>query len=80
MIAVPDSGYQEHAWCWKKQGHSVFRYQAEDLTGDNFHDLLSQIDVLVVINRIIRQGSCFHLNAYASVISTWLKRWLAGRR
>jgi cobalamin biosynthetic protein CobC len=59
VIAVPDSGYQEHAWCWKKQGHSVFRYQAEDLIGDNFYDLLSQIDVLVVINPNNPTGQLF---------------------
>lgn len=50
VVAVPEYGYQEHAWCWKKKGHQVFGYRHQDLTGDHFESLLQQVDVLVVIN------------------------------
>lgn len=47
-VAVPEEGYQEHAWCWQKAGFDVYRYQAE--TPDELLACAEACDVLVVIN------------------------------
>lgn len=47
-VAVPEEGYQEHAWCWQKAGFDVYRYQAE--TSDELLACAEACDVLVVIN------------------------------
>lgn len=45
VVAVPEVGYAEHEWCWQKAGHKVLRYSTGQV-----ELLLSQCDVLVVIN------------------------------
>lgn len=45
VVAVPEIGYAEHEWCWRKAGHQVLRYQ-----GTQVDHVLESCDVLVVIN------------------------------
>lgn len=47
-IAVPEEGYQEHAWCWQKAGFAVYRYRAD--SPEALVAIAGQCDLLVVIN------------------------------
>ena len=44
-VAVPEIGYAEHAFQWKKSGHVVIFYSSA-----NIEHIIHEIDVLVVIN------------------------------
>ncbi len=44
-VAVPEVGYQEHAWCWLKAGHKVMIY-----CDDELEQAAEMCDVVVVIN------------------------------
>ncbi|WP_028300374.1 threonine-phosphate decarboxylase CobD [Oceanospirillum beijerinckii] len=44
-VAVPEVGYQEHAWCWLKAGHKVMTY-----CDDELEQAAETYDVVVVIN------------------------------
>lgn len=56
-VAVPEEGYQEHAWCWQKAGFDVYRYRAE--TPDELLACAEACDVLVVINPNNPTGQIF---------------------
>lgn len=45
VVAVPTTGYAEHAWCWHKSGHQVKSYQ-----DDSLEQVAKQSDVVIVIN------------------------------
>ncbi|MDX1399560.1 MAG: aminotransferase class I/II-fold pyridoxal phosphate-dependent enzyme, partial [Oceanospirillum sp.] len=59
-MAVPDEGYQEHAWCWQKNGFSVYRYRAD--SPEALIGIADQCDVLVVINPNNPTGQLFDRN------------------
>ena len=59
-VAVPDEGYQEHAWCWQKNGFSVYRYRAD--SPEALIGIAAQCDVLVVINPNNPTGQLFDRN------------------
>lgn len=59
-VAVPYEGYQEHAWCWQKNGFSVYRYRAD--SPEALIGIAEQCDVLVVINPNNPTGQLFDRN------------------
>ncbi|WP_086480523.1 threonine-phosphate decarboxylase [Oceanospirillum sanctuarii] len=56
-VAVPEEGYQEHAWCWQKAGFDVYRYRAE--APAELISCAEACDVLVVINPNNPTGQIF---------------------
>jgi len=44
-VAVPEIGYAEHAYQWKKSGHELVFYQTPDI-----EKIINDIDVLILIN------------------------------
>lgn len=56
-VAVPEEGYQEHAWCWQKSGYQVYSYRAT--SADGLRACASQCDVLVVVNPNNPTGQLF---------------------
>lgn len=44
-VAVPEAGYQEHAWCWHKAGHQVMTYTPNEL-----EHAAKCCDVVITIN------------------------------
>lgn len=53
-VAVPEVGYAEHAYQWKKTGHDVVFYNAI-----NIETLINDVDVLIVINPNNPTGECY---------------------
>lgn len=56
-VAIPESGYAEHGWCWHKAGFEVLTYRADD--PEALLACATAVDVLVVINPNNPTGQCF---------------------
>lgn len=51
VVALPDIGYREHAWCWQTAGHEAMFYDPDRLETSLFDDAsASALRAVVVIN------------------------------